>query len=257
MHKSRNRDDFQDVPGYVGAMAKHFPRGYVNPLHAHKRAQLIYAISGVMEVSTSDHHWLLPPQRALWMPAQVGHEMRARTDVELRTLFVRISDVDRPLPEAPALVYVTPLLRELILRAVDLPIEEGASGAAAQVLSLIFSEMRFVLPTEFYMPRVSDPRLIRVEEALRHEPGSRESIEHWASLANMSVRTFARRIKDETTLSFTDWRQQIRLTEAVVGLVAGEPVTTIALSLGYENTGSFSRMFKRVMGISPSELSTA
>ncbi len=67
------------------------------------------------------------------------------------------------------------------------------------------------------MPRVSDPRLIRVEEALRHEPGSHESIEHWASLANMSVRTFTRRIKDETNLSFSDWRQQIRLTEAVVG----------------------------------------
>lgn len=257
MDKSQNREDFQDVPGYVAAMARHFPRGYVNPQHAHKRGQLIYAISGVMEVSTIDHHWLLPPQRALWMPPQVKHEMRSRTDVELRTLFVRVPDVEQPLPEVPALVYVTPLLRELILRAVDLPVENGASGVAAQVLSLIFCEMRFVPPTEFYMPRVSDPRLVRVEDALRHEPGSHEGVEHWASLANMSLRTFARRIKDETGLSFTDWRQQIRLTEAVVGLVGGEPVTTVALSLGYENTGSFSRMFKRVMGISPSELSTA
>ncbi len=257
MHKSQDRDDFQDVPGYVGAMAKHFPRGYVNAPHTHKRAQLIYAISGVMEVSTRAHHWLIPPQRALWMPAQVEHTMRARTDVELRTLFVRVRDVDRPLPDVPALVYVTSLLRELILRVVDLPIEEGACGFAAQILSLLFSEMQFVPPTEFHMPRVSDPRLTPVEDAMRADPGNHDGIEHWATLANMSVRTLARRIKHETGLSFTEWRQQIRLNEAVVGLVGGEAVTSVALSLGYENTGSFSRMFKRVMGISPSELSNA
>ncbi|KVW85961.1 AraC family transcriptional regulator [Burkholderia cepacia] len=254
MDNSQDRDDFQDVPSYVGAMARHFPRGYVKHQHVHKRAQLIYAISGVMEVSTIDRHWLVPPQRALWMPPQVAHEMRSRTDVELRTLFVRVPDVGQPLPEAPELVYVTPLLRELILRAVDLPTEHEASGAAAQVLSLIFSEMTFVPPTQFYMSRVSDPRLIHVEDALRRDAGSQESIEHWASLASMSVRTFARRIKAETGLSFTEWRQQIRLTEAVVRLVRGEPVTTVALSLGYENAGSFSRMFKRVMGNIPSEL---
>jgi AraC-like DNA-binding protein len=36
--------------------------------------------------------------------------------------------------------------------------------------------------------------------------------------------------------------------------VNGEAVTAVAMSLGYDNAGSFSRMFKRAMGASPSEL---
>jgi AraC-like DNA-binding protein len=70
----------------------------------------------------------------------------------------------------------------------------------------------------------------------------------------MSSRTLGRKLKTETGLSFAAWRQQIRLTEAVVRRVRGESITSIASSLGYENIGSFSRMFKQAMGASPSEL---
>ncbi|CAN7670384.1 helix-turn-helix transcriptional regulator [Caballeronia sp. LjRoot34] len=255
--KSRNRDDFQDVPGYVAAMANSYERGELNAQHAHKRAQLVFAISGVMEVTTVGHHWLIPPQRALWIPGGVAHEMRARTDVELRTIFVRESDASIPLPTEPTLVNVSPLLRELIVRAVDLPIESGVSGAAANIVELIFSELHFVPNSEFYMPRVTDSRLLRIEAQLRSDPGNGRGMDEWAEVASMSPRTFSRRLKAQTGLSFATWRQQIRLTEAVVRLVEGESITSIALSLGYENSGSFSRMFKKAMGLTPRELATS
>ncbi len=254
VQKSRNRDDFQDVPGYVSAMAKTYASGAVDSKHTHTRAQLIHAVSGVMEISAAGRHWLVPPQRALWMPAQTVYEMRARTAVEFRTIWVRVADVAMHMPTEPTLVRVTPLLKELIVRAVELPIEEGASGAAVHVLELIFSELQFLPPNELAMPRVSDPRLMRVEEAFRREPGNKRGIENWAAAAHMSPRTFGRYLKQETGLSFSAWRGRIRLTEAIVRLACGEAVTSVALSLGYENTGSFSRMFKRIMGVSPSEL---
>jgi AraC-like DNA-binding protein len=34
-------------------------------------------------------------------------------------------------------------------------------------------------------------------------------------------------------------------------LVAGEPITTVALDLGYDNPAAFTAMFKRVLGASP------
>lgn len=255
VQKSRNRDDFQDVPGFVSGMPKIYSRGAYEPKHTHKRAQLIFAPSGVMDLSASGRHWLVPPQRALWMPAGTVHEMQARTDVEMRTIWVRVADVRTPLPTTPTLVDVTPLLRELIVRAVDLPIEQGASGAAAHVLELIFSELHFLSQDELGMPRVSDPRLMRVEAALRREPGDTRSIEEWAAVANMSPRTFVRHLKKETGLSFAAWRQRIRLTEGVVRLACGESITSTALSLGYESVGSFSRMFKQAMGVCPSAVS--
>jgi AraC-like DNA-binding protein/mannose-6-phosphate isomerase-like protein (cupin superfamily) len=255
IRKSQSYADFQDVPSHVSAMAKSYPAGAGEEKHSHKRAQLIFAVSGVMEISASGRHWFIPPHRALWVPPEVEHEARpARTPVELRTIYVRVTDVSAPLPSMPTLVYVTPLLRELIVRAVDLPIEEGVSGAALQIVELIFSELHFRPPGEFDMPRVTDPRLVRIEEQFRRDPGDARGVEEWAALANMSSRTLGRKLKTETGLSFAAWRQQIRLTEAVVRLVAGEPITSIALSLGYENIGSFSRMFKRTMGVSPSEL---
>ncbi len=252
--KSQNRDDFQNVPSYVSGMAKVFPKGALNRKHSHQRAQLIFASAGVMEISTNDRHWLIPPQLALWIPPEVEHEMLARTEVDLRTLWIRVSEATIALPIIPTLIYVTPLLRELIVRAVELPIEAGLTGTAEHIIPLIFSEIQFSRTGNFHVARVSDPRLVRVEEALRHDPSDSRGVEDWARVANMSVSTFSRHVKAETGLSFVDWRQEIRLMEAMVRLAAGEPITTIALSLGYENVGSFSRMFKRTMGASPSEL---
>ncbi|CAN7660140.1 helix-turn-helix transcriptional regulator [Caballeronia sp. LjRoot34] len=254
--KSSNPDDFQDVPGFVAAMSMTYASGAIQARHAHKRAQLLFAVSGVMWVSTSERHWLLPPQRALWIPPNTEHEMRARTDVELRNLYVRMDNPPIPLPHTPTLIYVTPLLRELVVRAVELPIEEGVAGAAAQIVALIFSELQFLPSGEFDLPRVHDPRLVKVEEGFKKDLGDPRGIEEWAALGNMSSRTLGRKLKAETGLSFAAWRQQIRLTEAVVRLVKGEAVTSVALTLGYENTGSFSRMFKKTMGISPSELAS-
>jgi AraC-like DNA-binding protein len=137
------------------------------------------------------------------------------------------------------------------------PIEEKLVGAAASLVDLLFNELRFLPPEDFSTPRLSDPRLRRIEDGLRRDPGDTRSTEDWARLAQMSSRTLSRRIHEETSMSFADWRQQLRLNEAVVRLVEGESVTSVALSLGYENVGSFSRMFKRVMSISPSELASA
>jgi len=253
--KSDNCDDYQDVPSYIGGMARHYGVGASEPPHRHARAQLIFAVSGVMEISTSERHWLVPPQRALWMPADIEHEvLPVRTPVEMRTLYVRTTDVPVRLPRQVMLVNVSPLLRELIVRAVELPIEEKVAGAAAQVVALIFNELSFTSVGDFHLPRVRDPRLARVEAELLADPGDTRSIDELAARAAMSVRTFSRRFQADTTLTFSIWRQQLRLGEAVVRLVNGEAVSTVALSLGYENVGSFSRMFKRAMGATPSEL---
>ena len=41
--------------------------------HSHERAQLIYATAGTMRVAAAGSMWIVPPQRALWMPAGIVH----------------------------------------------------------------------------------------------------------------------------------------------------------------------------------------
>ena len=79
----------------------------------------------------------------------------------------------------------------------------------------------------------------------------RDAIENWAGPLGMSRRTFTRLFRRETGLSFVDWRQQACLISALPRLVAGEPVTAVALDLGYDNPAAFTAMFKRVLGSSP------
>ncbi len=57
--------------------------------HSHERAQLIFAAHGAMLIATREGSWAVPPQRAVWMPGGVTHEIRMAGDVAMRTLYVR------------------------------------------------------------------------------------------------------------------------------------------------------------------------
>ena len=51
------RNNRDDAPRIVAAMARTYPDGDRIPLHIHKRGQLIHAISGTMKVETADAAW--------------------------------------------------------------------------------------------------------------------------------------------------------------------------------------------------------
>ena len=101
------------------------------------------------------------------------------------------------------------------------------------------------------MPR--DARLRALCQALLDAPGDQRPLEAWAATINTSARTLARRFQSETGLSFGAWRQQARVLEAMGRLGGGEPVTQVALDLGYESVSAFSAMFHRATGASPSQ----
>src|SRR5215831_15044450 len=121
--KSSSSRDYQDIPRPVGAMAKEYPDGYVKEPHRHDRAQFLYAVTGVLDVMTTDGVWVIPPQRAVWLPPRSDHSLKARGAVSLRTLYVRPDVCPDGFPTSPRLISVSPLLRELVVRAVELPVE--------------------------------------------------------------------------------------------------------------------------------------
>ena len=63
------------TPRAVVAIGTDYAHGQVLPLHRHRRAQLLYGATGVMQVSTADGNWVVPPQRAVWIPPGVDHEV--------------------------------------------------------------------------------------------------------------------------------------------------------------------------------------
>lgn len=87
--RSTDPRDYQRVGRPLGVMAKTFPAGFVVAEHRHERAQLIHALSGVIELHVGRTLWLVLPQRAVWMPAGMAHAMLARGEVRLHTVYVR------------------------------------------------------------------------------------------------------------------------------------------------------------------------
>jgi hypothetical protein len=83
-----------------------------------------------MRVSTDDGVWVVPPQRALWMPAGIEHGIVMLSDTTMRTLYVR-DDAAASMPAACQVMSVSPLLRELIVRATELPMQYDESGRPA------------------------------------------------------------------------------------------------------------------------------
>ena len=101
------------------------------------------------------------------------------------------------------------------------------------------------------MPR--DRRLVRICEAILGDPGNNASIDHWVRVGGLSRRTLARLFQSETGMSFTEWRLQVRLLEALVRIADGQPIGTVALDLGYETASAFTVMFRRKIGVSPTQ----
>ena len=75
--------------------------------------QLAWAAGGVVLVNVGDAHWVLPPSRALWLPAETTHRTGASGKAQLRGVYV--DPVRCPLTwRRPEMVAVSPLLRELL-----------------------------------------------------------------------------------------------------------------------------------------------
>jgi AraC-like DNA-binding protein len=249
--RSTDPADYQRVPRAVAAMPKDFASGFVIQPHSHERAQFIYATAGTMRVAADGSMWVVPPQRALWMPAGVEHGITMLSDVTMRTLYLR-DDAAAAMPLSCRVLPVSPLLRELIVRATELPLQYDEEGPAGHVIALLLAELHGLQSLPLQLPMPQEARLRALCLALLAAPGDQRTLREWAQSVNASERTVARLFQNETGLSFGAWRQQARLLEAMGRLGSGAPVTQVALDLGYDSVSAFSAMFRRAAGASPS-----
>ena len=169
----------------------------------------------------------------------------------MRTLYLR-DDAAAGMPGACRVLPVSPLLRELIVRATELPVHYDERGAAGHVVALILDELHHERSLPLHLPMPRDKRLRGLCLALLEQPGDPRTLDEWAPSTNASPRTLARLFVAETGLTFGAWRQQARVLEAMGRLGGGQAVTDVALDLGYDSVSAFSAMFRRAAGVSPS-----
>lgn len=221
--------------------------------HVHPWGQLIYGASGVMRVRSGDMLWIVPPARAIWAPAGVEHEIWAKGDVAMRTLYLAPA-LAGALPAASVALDVAPLLRELILHAVSLGMLDDAEAGQARLAGVIADQVARAPALPLSLPLPRDPRAVRLADRLRDDPACDAELESLARAAGAGARTIQRLFLAETGLRFAEWRQRLRLLHGAGQLGAGASVTQAGLDAGYAGTSAFIAAFRRQFGATPARM---
>src|ERR1700716_2427599 len=107
----------------VHLVAHHYKKGVRLDTHMHREAQLVYAARGTMQVTTPKGRWLVPPDRAVWVPARLEHSIDVLADIQMRTRYVDLAWLAREHRsrslDAEFVVRVSRLLHESILALFD------------------------------------------------------------------------------------------------------------------------------------------
>ena len=239
-----------DAPRPIVALGNDYADGCVIAPHSHRRGQFISSATGALVVTTPQGAWVMPPQRGMWIPPDTVHEVRAVGALQMQSLYLEPA-ASAGLPHSCQVVGVSPFMRSLVAEAVTLPVLYDVAGRAGALMGLIQHELRRlpVLPLSLPLPR--RPELAERCRMFLREPQIHDAIDDWRRAAGMSRRSFTRAFRQETGLSFVAWRQQAAIVVALPRLTAGEPITSVAMALGYDNPAAFTAMFKRLLGVSP------
>lgn len=237
-------------PPVVGFSHDYAPGTVPGHVHA-RRAQVMYAVRGSMTVMTDQGHWVLPPERALWVPPSIVHKVTNARPIELRTLYIAPDAAGAPAWANCAVLSVTPLARELILACVGLGWDYPPAGPEARLAQVLLDRL-ILLPQEpVHLPEPRDPRSRAAAESLRRDPADRRTLREIARETGASGRTLERLFVEETGMSFGVWRMRLRMLAALERLAAGESVASAAFAVGYENPSSFIAAFRTTFGSTP------
>jgi AraC-like DNA-binding protein len=206
-----------------------------------------------MRVETPETAWILPPARAIWLPPGQPHQVTMRGRVEMRTLYID-PDSCATLPGKPLLAEITGLLRELILTALDEPADYREGERGGIVAQLILTELGRLRERRMDVPMPRDERVLRVARALLEGASLDLDLDAWAIQAGASRRTLARLFRNETGLSFAEWRARLRAVDGMAQLANGLSVAEAAASVGYASPSAFSAMIRRNLGHTPRRL---
>lgn len=227
----------------------------------------------MLAVSTSAGSWVVPPQRAVWLPAGVAHSHQAHGPTRMHSLLFE-PDVNPLGATQPTVVPVPPLLREVLiaLTGITEPAAEstenfGATGDTENTGGLertertdserrhleavAFDQLRRCPAEPLHLPEPGDDRLRAISSILHAAPGDSRTLAELGREAGAGERTLSRLFRRETGMTFPQWRTQLRLHHALVRLTRGDSVTTVAVAVGFANPSAFISAFRDMFGVTP------
>ena len=220
--------------------------------HRHDQPQLVYPADGLLAVTTGRGTWIAPPHRAVWIPAGAEHHHRSYGNTDMRALLFA-ADPAAGQRDEPAVIAVSGLLRELILALTG---TAARPEAARQRLLRVTLDQLLESPEQpLHLPEPRDDRLQAVAALLHAEPDDRSTLAELGQRVGASERTLSRLFRDSFTMTFREWRAQLRVHHALTLLADGHSITYTSAACGWANPSSFIDAFTRIVGQTPGQYS--
>jgi AraC-like DNA-binding protein len=238
------------LPGW--AFGRRLTVGERIEVHRHDQPQLVYPADGLLAVTTGRGIWIAPPHRAVWIPAGAEHHHRSYGNTDMRAL---LFDADAATGQRgePAVIAVSGLLRELILALTGTTPRPEA--ARRRLLQVTLDQLLESPEQPLHLPEPPDDRLQAVAALLHAEPGDRSTLAELGQRVGASERTLSRLFQASFTMTFHEWRTQLRIHHALTLLADGHSVTYTSAVCGWANPSSFIDAFTRIVGQTPGQYS--
>jgi AraC-like DNA-binding protein len=219
--------------------------------HRHSKHQLLYAFSGTLYLETKEGFWILPPERAAWIPAGTKHA----TTLNNATCYSVSFDPRwmRTAGKEVKIMAVTPLLREMISYAAEWKVKSGRRSDFTEkffgVMARLCEEGKEM---PYRLPRATTEAIARVVEWVVGNPAEAD-LAGAARVAKMSVRTFRRRFPEEMKMSWREYLHVVRMLKGMELLGTEMNVTEVALAVGFDSVSAFSKGFAAFTSENPLE----
>jgi AraC-like DNA-binding protein/mannose-6-phosphate isomerase-like protein (cupin superfamily) len=220
--------------------------------HAHARHQLMYAFSGTLRLEAENGIFLLPPQRAAWIPAGVRHRTTLHNVLSGSVFFApALVAVDQP---RVRIISASPLVREMVQFALRWPPgrspDDPVAASFFETLGLLCGEwIKEEVP--FRLPAARSRQIAAAMEfTLEHL--DLVTVALAAQAAALSPRQFRRRFRAESGIGWQQFHHQAQMLRAMELLVAPQAtVTAVAYAVGFNSLSAFAKSFSRFAGQTP------
>ena len=243
----------EDIPRRIVVRSSDAPSSDYVPMHSHAWGQLLFLTEGLVKATAEGAGtWVVPPQRAVWLPAHIEHEINVIHAVKMRNVYIA-PQAAQHLPLSCQVINVSSLLRELIIALAGVPPLYDEQGADGRLVDVFLDQLHLSEEIPLHLPQPRSQILLKITAALSAQPEQHFSMQHWQQTLGISSRTLARRFSEEPGMTYRQWRQQAIRLNALQRIAQGEAVANIALDLGYQSQSAFISMFKKALGKTPGQ----
>lgn len=230
-----------------------YQRGHVTEWHEHNSGQIYWLKAGIMVVESGQAQWTVTPGSVGWFPASLRHRAQVPGKLSGTSLYLHLSTCTR-LPQTPGIYGSDSFVQALLDRLCAGPRPGFPADYSSSLLSLLAAEIAHAaeLPLQLLLP--TDRRARNVADQLLAHPDNLQTQAQLAQRWGISVRSLSRLFREQTGLSFCQWRQQAKVVTSLQWVLAGEPIAEVAARSGYANVSAFIEVFRERFGHTPGQL---